>query len=116
MKIGILAGALVLSLVILSGCGTTAKVTTDDGSVTINTTGSNSWCQAGNNWNYQGSDGASGEWKIKELVQGGKYDGLCHVVFNSEGVAMDYYFDQTGKKGYVESVINGQTFSQEWNS
>ncbi len=115
MRVEIFSGFLILSLVILSGCGKATTINTEDGSVTVNTPGSNSWCQAGANWNYQGNDGASGEWKIQELVQGGKYDGLCHVLFNGQGMKMNYYFDQTGKKGYVESEVNGKIFSHEWS-
>ena len=56
---------------------------------------------------------------IEELVSGGKYDGLCHVVYEGSGpdgqARMDYYFDEEGENGFIEWEINGQTFSSEWH-
>lgn len=115
-KIGLLL-LVALAVFSLPGCGKkTTVVNTDDGKVTINQTGSNSWCQAGTNWNYQGGDGMTGEWKIKELVKGGQYDNLCHVNYVAEGTTMDYYFSENGENGYYEMKLpNGQTMSQKWS-
>ena len=113
----IIFGLAVVMMASLSACGSkTTTVDTEDGKVTVNTSGSTSWCQTGSNWNYQGTDGTGGEWKISELVSGGKYDGLCHVVYSGQGVSSDYYFNESGESGFVEmNLPNGQKFSQSWN-
>ena len=112
----VIFGLAIVMVMGLAACGNKTVVNTGDGTVTVNNSGSLSWCQVGNNWNYQGTDGVAGEWKIKELVSGGKYDGLCHVIYHGQGASSDYYFDQTGESGFVEMTLpNGQKFSQSWN-
>ncbi len=116
MKQVLIFTIMVIVAMTLSGCGTTKTVTTDEGTVTANLGNTSSWCQTGADWNYQGNDGESGSWKIVELVSGGKYDGLCHVVFSGMGANMDYYFNEDGETGYFEMIMpNGQKVSQSWS-
>jgi hypothetical protein len=111
-----LLGIIAVSLFVLAGCGSkTATINTGDGSVTVNSKNTNSWCQVGSDWNYQGGEGLVGEWKIKELIQGGKYDGLCHVTFSGQGMSTDYYFSENGEHGYTETTLpNGQKSSMSF--
>ncbi|RLC37871.1 hypothetical protein DRH29_00445 [candidate division Kazan bacterium] len=111
-----LFAVLLIGMFVLSACGKTTTIQTDDGSVTMNAGDTSSWCQTGADWNYTGSDGLVGEWKIVELVSGGKYDNLCHVIYSAMGSEMDYYFSEDGETGYFEMTMpNGQTMSQSWS-
>lgn len=108
---------LAVVMFVLSACGNTATIQTDDGSVTINTGDTSSWCQTGADWGYQSNDGEAGQWQIVELVDDGdKYDGLCHVLFTGGGTEMDYYFNEGGETGFVEMTMpDGQKVSQSWS-
>lgn len=105
---------------------TTVTTSTEEGTQTTTVTGSQvtgDWCQAGGNWTMA-STGAQGEvnatWKIDKLETSGQYAGLCHVVYTVESaqgpVTVNYWFEEGGKNGYFEMVVNGQTIKQEWHS
>ncbi len=81
------------------------------------------WCQAGSQWDWSSqrieTDGEV-SWVVDKLETSGEYAGLCHVVFSASGpegdISMDYWFDETGKNGYVEMDANGQHIKQEWHT
>jgi hypothetical protein len=49
----------------------------------------------------------------------GKYASLCHVIYTAKGhegdSRIDYWFDESGKNGYIEMDMGGQKISQEWH-
>lgn len=101
-----------------------AVIETEDGEVEISgTAGTDSWCQEGAAWNMN-AEMAEGDmtadWTIDKLETSGDYEGYCHVIYTSttpEGeVVMDYWFDESGEKGYYEMEINGEKFKQEWTA
>jgi hypothetical protein len=113
-----------MAVVFVSGCTgdkTKTEIKTSDGTVKITgDAGSDSWCPEGGNWEMTSTSmDASATWKIDKLVTSGKYAGLCHVIYTAKGPEevskIDYYFDESGKNGYIEMEINGQKMSQEWH-
>ncbi|MEE8167739.1 MAG: hypothetical protein V3T58_02560 [Candidatus Hydrothermarchaeales archaeon] len=116
-----------MAVVALSGCiggKTETKVKTDEGTIEITGTAgeTSDWCSEGGDWTMKstGVEGAvTATWKIDKLEKSGKYAGLCHVIYTtktSEGeIKIDYWFDESGKNGFVEMDIQGQKISQEWH-
>jgi len=102
------------------------KIETEEGEQKVVITGnldelSDEWCPEGGDWSMQatGVEGeASATWKVDKLVATGKYAGLCHVIYTaktSEGeMKMEYWFDESGTRGFYEMDINGQKMSQQW--
>jgi major membrane immunogen (membrane-anchored lipoprotein) len=101
------------------------KVETEEGEQTVKITGTagekaDEWCPEGGDWSLQGT-GAGGEvtatWKVDKLITNGKYAGLCHVIYtakNPEGeIKADYWFDESGERGFYEMNLNGQKITQE---
>jgi len=99
-------------------------IETEDLKVEIETTGVNTgeWCEAGAEWKYAtkmeiGTTNA--KWTNEGMVESGKYDGLCHVVYTSEGptgtAEMNYYFSENGESGFFEMDVNGQKITSEWS-
>lgn len=102
------------------------KLKTDEGEQTITITGTtgekaDEWCPEGGDWEIQ-SSGAQGEmaatWNVDRLETSGKYAGLCHVIYTAQtpegDISIDYWFDETGEKGYYEMDIGGQKITQEF--
>ncbi|MBN1645612.1 hypothetical protein JW868_01080 [Candidatus Woesearchaeota archaeon] len=91
----------------------------DDGT-TIEMHGENTddWCAAGSTWNMANQD-AESQMMIVGIVEGGEYDGYCHVTYDVQSedtnADIDYYFDEEGS-GYQVMVVNGQTFKTEWTA
>jgi hypothetical protein len=103
-------------------------VETEEGTQTHEVTsvaGADSWCQEGGEWHMtstgapiQGEVGTANA-RIKKIVTSGRYRGLCHVIYEAkttEGkMKVDYYFDESGKNGYMVMDIGGQKMEQEWH-
>jgi hypothetical protein len=102
------------------------KLETDEGEQTITIKGTagekaDEWCPEGGDWEMQ-SSGVQGEatatWRVDRLETNGKYAGLCHVIYTAqtpEGeMKVEYWFDETGEKGYYEMDIGGQKITQEF--
>ncbi len=96
----------------------------DAGTETVKVTskaGKDDWCPEGGDWDMK-STGVGGtataSMKIDKLVTSGKYAGLCHVVYTAKSpdgeMKIDYWFDESGNRGFYEMDINGQKISQEW--
>jgi hypothetical protein len=103
------------------------KVETDKGEQTITIKGTagekgDEWCPEGGDWKME-SSGVQGEatasWRVERLETSGKYAGLCHVIYTAqtpEGeMKVEYWFDETGEKGYYEMEVGGQKITQEFN-
>ena len=140
MKKIILAIALLVVIVALVGCGaettttvetegdtttTTTTTTTDDGDVTTTITGTEGaegWCPEGGDWTMtvEGTTEGQATWKVDKIIDGGQFDGLCHVIYTAEGpegeIIIDYYFNEDGSEGYFEMDVNGEKITQEWHS
>ena len=127
MKKTILFGILLIGL-FLVGCtsssiteGTTVgttKIKTADGTTTVVAkSGDDSWCQTGAEWKATSAE-STAKMVIKGLVTSGKYQGLCHVIYDASSVGSqaqaEYYFSEDGKSGYLVVDVNGQKMEQTW--
>jgi hypothetical protein len=136
---------LAISAAALSACGNT-KVTSDGSTVTTTGTpgaakttvvsadgqqkvviegGANTggWCPAGGDWKMTATGaqgGASATMKIDKLMTSGKYSGMCHVFYtvktDNGNQEIEYYFDESGKNGYMIFDADGQKMEQEFHS
>ncbi len=97
---------------------------TDEGKQTVKITGTEGkegWCPVGGDWNME-STGLEGvetaSWKVIGLETTGKYAGLCHVLYTSKSaegdVKIDYWFEESGDRGYYEMDVGGQKIAQEF--
>ena len=86
------------------------------------TNSSTDWCKKETQWNAAMAkteqSGTKTSWLIEGIMTSGEYQGMCHIVYTSEGkdvnAKADYYISKDGKSGYLETVVNGQTFKQQW--
>jgi hypothetical protein len=99
-------------------------VETEDVKVEIETTGVNTgeWCEAGAEWKYatkMETGTTNAKWTNEGMIDSGKYDGLCHVIYTSTGpegnAELNYYFSEDGESGYFEMDVNGQKIASEWS-
>ena len=124
MKKLFFAIALLAVAIMVCSCGG-KTVKTEQGEVTVKSTGEGGWCSEGADWSASwevpGAEADSGtaEWKVDKLMTSGKYEGLCHVIYKvttDEGTTtLDYYFSEDGESGYYEMVMpDGSKFSQSF--
>jgi hypothetical protein len=107
-------------VVLLVGCGggkVTVETEEGDQKIEVTTRSDPSWCQTGSEWKMSGPQ-AVGKMVIEGVIEGGKYDGYCHVTYDikAEGTEanVDFYFNEEGA-GYQVMDVNGQKFESQWN-
>lgn len=103
----------------MEGDETHMTVETDEGTVEIETKGTDSgeWCKEGAEWKMTAEEGQA-QMVIVGIESSGEYEGLCHVEYDiampdTQG-EMDFYFDEDGN-GYQVMNINGQEIKTEFS-